>query len=113
MESKDVNSEEMETETSDGALLPEAESCFSLLQDDDEFEEFPDDECLSEADFQNTLDPSVWDENWESGIMEEDFAKQLRAELEKLKAKFQSVPKTEEQSDKRNEDDDPMNFPRA
>ncbi|KFD49927.1 hypothetical protein M513_09141 [Trichuris suis] len=110
MESKDVNSEEMETETSDGALLPEAESCFSLLQDDDEFEEFPDDGILP---LLNTLDPSVWDENWESGIMEEDFAKQLRAELEKLKAKFQSVPKTEEQSDKRNEDDDPMNFPRA
>ncbi|CDW55999.1 lysosome membrane protein 2 [Trichuris trichiura] len=78
MESKDIDSEEMELENSDGALPPAAESCFSLLQDDDEFEEFPDDECLSEADLQNTLDPSVWDENWESGIMEEDFAKQLR-----------------------------------
>uniref|UniRef100_A0A5S6QTV8 26S proteasome complex subunit dss-1 n=1 Tax=Trichuris muris TaxID=70415 RepID=A0A5S6QTV8_TRIMR len=70
-----------------------AESCFSLLQDDDEFEEFPDDECMGELDEQEALDPSVWDENWESEMMEGDFAKQLRAELEKLKAKIDPVEK--------------------
>ncbi|CAG9856168.1 unnamed protein product [Phyllotreta striolata] len=55
-----------------------------VLEEDDEFEEFPvEDWCGKEKDDQ---DISVWEDNWEDDNVEDDFNKQLRAQLEKQKA---------------------------
>ncbi|RZB62207.1 DSS1 SEM1 domain containing protein [Asbolus verrucosus] len=56
-----------------------------VLEEDDEFEEFPiEDWAAKDKDEQ---DISVWEDNWEDDNVEDDFNKQLRAQLEKQKAK--------------------------
>merc|ERR1711963_650579 len=49
-----------------------------LLEEDDEFEEFP----AEEEDAEGEAD-EVWEDNWDDDNVGEDFSKQLRAELEK------------------------------
>ena len=52
-----------------------------VLEEDDEFEEFPaeDWKAVNEDD----KGDQVWEENWEDDNIEDDFSIQLRAELEK------------------------------
>ncbi|KAJ9593462.1 hypothetical protein L9F63_014991 [Diploptera punctata] len=52
-----------------------------LLEEDDEFEEFP-------AEDEDEEDISVWEDNWDDDNVEDDFSKQLRAELEKQGVKL-------------------------
>ncbi|KXN73992.1 hypothetical protein CONCODRAFT_96430 [Conidiobolus coronatus NRRL 28638] len=46
-----------------------------VLEDDDEFEEFP---------------SNLWDDNWDDDDIEDDFSKQLKEELAKADNKMQS-----------------------
>ena len=60
----------------------------SLSLQDDEFEEFPADEWS--ADEEDAEDVNVWEDNWDEDTVEDDFSKQLRAELDKA-SKSQDV----------------------
>ncbi|KAL5266025.1 hypothetical protein ACHWQZ_G006621 [Mnemiopsis leidyi] len=51
------------------------------LEEDDEFEEFPVEEWKPEETDQSDL--QVWEDNWDDDKIEDDFSKQLKAELEK------------------------------
>jgi len=51
-----------------------------LLEEDDEFEEFPAESWTGNAEEEE--DVKVWEDNWDDNI-EDDFGKQLREELEK------------------------------
>ncbi|RWS24038.1 26S proteasome complex subunit DSS1-like protein [Leptotrombidium deliense] len=53
-----------------------------LLEEDDEFEEFPVEEWKGKGDDQEL---SIWEDNWEDDNIEDDFSKQLKSELEKQK----------------------------
>ncbi|XP_065839270.1 26S proteasome complex subunit SEM1-like [Oscarella lobularis] len=53
----------------------------SLLEDDDEFEEFPVEDWTEKE--ENHGDQHVWEENWDDDNVEDDFSQQLRAEIEK------------------------------
>ncbi|XP_022326036.1 26S proteasome complex subunit SEM1-like [Crassostrea virginica] len=52
-----------------------------LLEEDDEFEEFPAEDWTG-AD-EDEEDVNVWEDNWDDDNVEDDFSLQLRAELEK------------------------------
>jgi 26 proteasome complex subunit DSS1 len=52
-----------------------------LLEEDDEFEEFPVEDWTATEEDQG--DVHVWEDNWDDDNVEDDFSKQLRAELEK------------------------------
>lgn len=52
-----------------------------LLEEDDEFEEFPAEEWTGEEEDQ--ADVNVWEDDWDDGNVEDDFSQQLRTELEK------------------------------
>ncbi|CAH3180454.1 unnamed protein product [Porites lobata] len=52
-----------------------------LLEEDDEFEEFPTEEWT--AGDEDQADIHVWEDNWDDDTVEDDFSNQLRAELEK------------------------------
>ena len=47
-----------------------------LLEEDDEFEEFPADEVSKEGNKEK--DVNVWEDNWDDDKVEDDFANQLR-----------------------------------
>ncbi|NP_001078914.1 26S proteasome complex subunit SEM1 [Xenopus laevis] len=51
-----------------------------LLEEDDEFEEFPTEDWTG---FDEDEDTHVWEDNWDDDNVEDDFSNQLRAELEK------------------------------
>lgn len=51
-----------------------------LLEEDDEFEEFPTDDWDIRKEDQ--ADINVWEENWDDDNSESEFAKHLRSELE-------------------------------
>ncbi|KAI1289364.1 putative 26S proteasome complex subunit sem1 [Halotydeus destructor] len=53
-----------------------------LLEEDDEFEEFPAEDWQGKADDD---DLTIWEDNWDDDDIEDDFSKQLKAELEKQK----------------------------
>lgn len=55
-----------------------------LLEEDDEFEEFPAEEWTAVDEDQ--ADMHVWEDNWDDDTVEDDFSNQLRAELEKHQA---------------------------
>lgn len=55
-----------------------------LLEEDDEFEEFPAEDWA--AIDEDNEDISVWEDNWDDDDVEDDFNQQLRAQLEKQKA---------------------------
>jgi len=52
-----------------------------LLEEDDEFEEFPAEDWTG-AD-EDHGDVNVWEDNWDDDNVEDDFSQQLKAELEK------------------------------
>jgi len=47
-----------------------------LLEEDDEFEEFPADDAESKGVEDTTV--NVWEDNWDDDAKEDDFANQLR-----------------------------------
>ncbi|KAG2235701.1 26S proteasome complex subunit DSS1 [Thamnidium elegans] len=51
------------------------------LEEDDEFEEFAAEDWGENEEDQN--DAHFWEDNWDDDDVEDDFSKQLRAELEK------------------------------
>jgi len=52
-----------------------------LLEEDDEFEEFPAEDWTGADEDQG--DVTVWEDNWDDNNVEDDFSQQLKAELEK------------------------------
>ncbi|KJE97500.1 hypothetical protein CAOG_07348 [Capsaspora owczarzaki ATCC 30864] len=58
-----------------------------LLEEDDEFEEFPQEEWNGSA--EDKTDQQLWEDNWDDDAAEDDFAKQLRAELSQSTAMAQ------------------------
>ncbi|XP_050539133.1 26S proteasome complex subunit SEM1 [Daktulosphaira vitifoliae] len=52
-----------------------------LLEEDDEFEEFPVEEWTSKD--EEDKEANVWEDNWDDDNVEDDFSVQLRAEFEK------------------------------
>ncbi|EDS34157.1 hypothetical protein CpipJ_CPIJ010440 [Culex quinquefasciatus] len=54
-----------------------------LLEEDDEFEEFPAEDWAGTKEDEEEL--SVWEDNWDDDNVEDDFNQQLRAQLEKQK----------------------------
>ncbi|CAM1292919.1 Uncharacterised protein g586 [Pycnogonum litorale] len=52
-----------------------------LLEEDDEFEEFPAEEWSGHV--EDEQDVNVWEDNWDDDNIEDDFSMQLRNELEK------------------------------
>ena len=54
-----------------------------LLEEDDEFEEFPAEDWTAVD--EDNEDISVWEDNWDDDDVEDDFNQQLRAQLEKTK----------------------------
>ncbi|CAB4066270.1 unnamed protein product [Lepeophtheirus salmonis] len=57
-----------------------------LLEDDDEFEEFPH-ENWDESQ-EDKGDINVWEDNWDDDTVEDDFSVQLRAELQNKDTKM-------------------------
>eukprot|EP00092_Neocalanus_flemingeri_P000036 GFUD01000037.1.p1 GENE.GFUD01000037.1~~GFUD01000037.1.p1 ORF type:complete len:164 (+),score=49.25 GFUD01000037.1:50-541(+) len=60
-----------------------------LLEEDDEFEEFPADEVSKEGDEEK--DVNVWEDNWDDDKVEDDFANQLST-MSKLASGTRSPP---------------------
>ena len=54
-----------------------------FLEEDDEFEEFPVENWTDKDGDEQHI--SVWEDNWEDDNIEDDFNKQLRAQLVKAK----------------------------
>eukprot|EP00794_Sanderia_malayensis_P003615 gene3615-4126_t len=52
-----------------------------LLEEDDDFEEFPAEEWKAED--EDEEDAQLWEDDWDDDNVDDDFSKQLRAELEK------------------------------
>ncbi|XP_059178101.1 26S proteasome complex subunit SEM1-like [Physella acuta] len=52
-----------------------------LLEEDDEFEEFPAEDWTGEEEAPDDI--NVWEDNWDDDNIDDDFSKQLRSELEK------------------------------
>jgi len=59
-----------------------------LLEEDDEFEEFPAEEW--DAKQEDQTDVNVWEDNWDDDAIEDDFSVQLRSELENQGMKMES-----------------------
>merc|ERR1712018_690439 len=59
-----------------------------LLDEDDEFEEFPAKEW--DAKQEDQTDVNVWEDNWDDDAVEDDFSVQLRSELENQGMKMES-----------------------
>merc|ERR1711962_9586 len=72
-DTKEVEKEEEKDKKNEG---------LGLLEEDDEFEEFPADEWS--AGEEDAEDVNVWEDNWDEDTVEDDFSKQLRAELERV-----------------------------
>jgi len=53
-----------------------------LLEEDDEFEEFPAEDGQGKGEDE---DLTIWEDNWDDDNVEDDFCKQLKNELEKQK----------------------------
>ncbi|CDW55997.1 DSS1 SEM1 domain containing protein [Trichuris trichiura] len=47
-----------------------------VLEDDDNFEDFPDDE-FGDSGEEDDVGLNVWEDNWEDDVVEEDFSKRL------------------------------------
>jgi len=52
-----------------------------ILEEDDEFEEFPAEDWNAEEEEPEAV--NVWEDNWDDDNIDDDFSKQLRTELEK------------------------------
>lgn len=53
------------------------------LEEDDEFEDFPVDSWNQEENLKETASADLWEEDWDDVEVEDDFTKELKAELEK------------------------------
>merc|ERR1712226_491570 len=60
-----------------------------LLEEDDEFEEFPADETETKGE-ETTV--NVWEDNWDDDKKEDDFANQLRSELQSHGSRMEHSP---------------------
>ncbi|XP_057365781.1 26S proteasome complex subunit SEM1-like [Daphnia carinata] len=58
-----------------------------LLEEDDEFEEFPADDWTGKE--EDADDVNVWEDNWDDDNVEDDFSQQLRVALEKQGIKME------------------------
>lgn len=58
-----------------------------LLEEDDEFEEFPAEKWESKD--EDPADVNVWEDNWDDDTVEDDFSIQLRSELENQGVKME------------------------
>ncbi|KAK2726236.1 hypothetical protein QYM36_000629 [Artemia franciscana] len=56
-----------------------------LLEEDDEFEEFPVDNWEEDAEASDETTGDVWEDNWDDDNIEDDFYKMLKKELEETK----------------------------
>merc|ERR1712108_80038 len=59
-----------------------------LLEEDDEFEEFPAEEW--EKKDEDAGDVNVWEDNWDDDTIEDDFSVQLRSELQSQGVKMET-----------------------
>jgi len=57
----------------------------TTLEDDDEFEDFPVEDWPEEDAQVPGENAHLWEESWDDDDTNEDFSKQLKAELEKMK----------------------------
>jgi len=73
----------MTTEKETGAKVD-----LGLLEEDDEFEEFPADDAET-RDVEDTT-VNVWEDNWDDDAKEDDFANQLRSELQSQGSKMET-----------------------
>ncbi|KAK0182300.1 hypothetical protein PV327_000452 [Microctonus hyperodae] len=62
-----------------------------LLEEDDEFEEFPAEDWIGKD--EDNEDISVWEDNWDDDDVEDDFNQQLRAQLVKQKSQSEATTK--------------------
>ncbi|EUB61335.1 hypothetical protein EGR_03821 [Echinococcus granulosus] len=58
-----------------------------ILEADDDFEEFPADGCATGS-CEDNGEVSLWEDNWDDDIVEEEFSTLLRAEFQKLGKAF-------------------------
>jgi len=56
----------------------------AVLEEDDEFEDFPVEDCTDEETQIPNGNAHLWEESWDDDDTNEDFAVQLREELKKL-----------------------------
>ncbi|KAG8332272.1 26S proteasome complex subunit SEM1 [Homalodisca vitripennis] len=70
---------------SDKAVKEKPKTDLGLLEEDDEFEEFPAENWTDKD--KDERDVNVWEDNWDDDNVDEDFNTQLRAELEKQNVK--------------------------
>eukprot|EP00055_Hartaetosiga_balthica_P002234 m.3203 g.3203 ORF g.3203 m.3203 type:complete len:63 (+) comp2030_c0_seq1:55-243(+) len=57
------------------------EEIVQLMQEDDEFEEFPEEEWADEEN-EKSNENELWDDNWEEEDVEDDFSIRLKKELQ-------------------------------
>ncbi|XP_074652855.1 26S proteasome complex subunit SEM1-like [Tubulanus polymorphus] len=60
---------------------PNKKPDLGLLEEDDEFEEFPAEDWTGAE--EESGDINAWEDNWDDDNVEDDFSNQLRTELEK------------------------------
>jgi len=71
-----------------GEMSEPAKKDLGLLEEDDEFEEFPTEDWTAKE--EDEQDINVWEDNWDDDNVEDEFSNQLRAELEKCGHKTNS-----------------------
>ncbi|PAA93164.1 hypothetical protein BOX15_Mlig009011g1 [Macrostomum lignano] len=88
------NNKDKDKESSSAGANASPKKDVGMLEDDDEFEEFPTED-WGPADEEGSDDPdavNVWEDNWDDDDVEDDFSKQLRAELAKQGFTAAQVP---------------------
>jgi len=69
------------------ATTKEPQKPVAALEEDDEFEDFPVEDWPQEDAEVPGGNTHLWEESWDDDDTSEDFSKQLKEELEKVKAK--------------------------
>ncbi|VDN13470.1 unnamed protein product [Dibothriocephalus latus] len=82
---------------------PKAQLDLGILEEDDDFEEFPVDEWAGKA--EDTEEVSLWEDNWDDDIVEEEFSSVLS-----LQISIDRMPE-DESSDKPENSDDDQKYP--
>ncbi|KAI8984164.1 26S proteasome complex subunit DSS1 [Mycotypha africana] len=77
MSSAQQQAQQQQKATEDKKNLPQ----LGALEEDDEFEEFAAEDWGEYE--EDPADAHFWEDNWDDDDIEDDFSKQLRAELEK------------------------------
>ena len=76
------------TDTKSDEKKPTKSVDLGLLEEDDDFEEFPTEKW--EKNEEDTADVNVWEANWDDDNAEDDFSIQLRSELKNQGFKMES-----------------------